>query len=125
VVLGERLRERLLEEGISSDRIRIIHNWADGDTIKPIELPSQYSLSSALSGAPELEPLHSDTVPEGDVLGLIWNGCIGNSLQKERGLEGKFVAGYSGNLGRAHEFETVLEAAQRFKDEPEIRKCLF
>jgi glycosyltransferase involved in cell wall biosynthesis len=41
-----------------------------------------------------------------------------NSLRQEWGLAGKFVLGYSGNLGRAHEFETVLAAAERLKDDP-------
>jgi glycosyltransferase involved in cell wall biosynthesis len=30
----------------------------------------------------------------------------------------QFVFGYSGNLGRAHEFETVLAAAERLRKEP-------
>jgi colanic acid biosynthesis glycosyl transferase WcaI len=43
-----------------------------------------------------------------------------NSLRAEWGLEGKYVVGYSGNLGRAHEYQTMLSAAQRLKDEPDI-----
>ena len=35
----------------------------------------------------------------------------GNPLRAQWGLEGKFVIGYSGNLGRAHEFGTILGAA--------------
>jgi glycosyltransferase involved in cell wall biosynthesis len=38
---------------------------------------------------------------------------IDNPLRQVWGLEGKFVLGYSGNLGRAHEFDTVLAAAER------------
>jgi glycosyltransferase involved in cell wall biosynthesis len=34
-----------------------------------------------------------------------------NPLQQEWGLSDAFVVGYSGNLGRAHEIETLLEAA--------------
>jgi glycosyltransferase involved in cell wall biosynthesis len=33
-----------------------------------------------------------------------------NRLRAEWGLSGNFVAGYSGNLGRAHDVETLLEA---------------
>ncbi|MEZ5591140.1 MAG: glycosyltransferase family 4 protein [Gammaproteobacteria bacterium] len=33
-----------------------------------------------------------------------------NPLRREWGLEGRFVIGYSGNMGRAHEFETLLNA---------------
>jgi colanic acid biosynthesis glycosyl transferase WcaI len=43
-----------------------------------------------------------------------------NPLRRAWGLEGKFVLGYSGNLGRAHEFETLLAAAQRLRDDPRI-----
>jgi colanic acid biosynthesis glycosyl transferase WcaI len=33
-----------------------------------------------------------------------------NSLRQEWGVEGKFVVGYSGNLGRGHEIETLIAA---------------
>jgi colanic acid biosynthesis glycosyl transferase WcaI len=39
-------------------------------------------------------------------------------LRQTWGLAGQFVLGYSGNLGRAHEFETVLAAAERLRNEP-------
>jgi colanic acid biosynthesis glycosyl transferase WcaI len=39
-----------------------------------------------------------------------------NSLQ----LSDRFVIGYSGNLGRAHEIDTLLAAAEMLKDEPEF-----
>jgi glycosyltransferase involved in cell wall biosynthesis len=35
--------------------------------------------------------------------------------------EGKFVVAYSGNLGRVHEFNTLLEAADRLRGDPGIR----
>jgi glycosyltransferase involved in cell wall biosynthesis len=38
-----------------------------------------------------------------------------NPLRSEWGLADKFVIGYSGNLGRVHEFDTVLGAAERLK----------
>ncbi len=37
---------------------------------------------------------------------------IDNPLRREWALQDKFVVGYSGNLGRAHEFDTVLAAAE-------------
>jgi len=43
-----------------------------------------------------------------------------NPLRREWQLEDKFVVGYSGNLGRAHEFETVLAAAERLRDDSRI-----
>jgi glycosyltransferase involved in cell wall biosynthesis len=41
-----------------------------------------------------------------------------NILRKQWGLEGKFVAAYSGNLGRVHAFDSILAAAAALKDEP-------
>ena len=44
----------------------------------------------------------------------------GNPLRHEWQLAAKFVVGYSGNLGRAHEFDTVLGAARQLAGEPDI-----
>lgn len=41
-------------------------------------------------------------------------------LRAAWGLEGKFVVGYSGNLGRAHDMETVLVAAEILAGRPDI-----
>ena len=43
-----------------------------------------------------------------------------NELRERWGLHDKFVVGYSGNLGRAHEFETIMGAAERLRDDPRI-----
>lgn len=83
VALGERMAERLVEQGTAKERIAIIANWADGAAIRPL--------------APEDNP-----------------------LRREWGLEGKFVVGYSGNMGRAHEFAAIMGAAELLKDEPRV-----
>lgn len=43
-----------------------------------------------------------------------------NHLLAEWDLSGKFVVGYSGNLGRAHEFDTILGAAEQLKANHEV-----
>ena len=43
-----------------------------------------------------------------------------NPLRQEWGLIDKFVVGYSGNVGRAHEFETIINAAELLKGDPAI-----
>jgi len=40
-----------------------------------------------------------------------------NSFRRTHLLQGMFVVGYSGNLGLAHEFETILEAAKMLSGE--------
>ena len=84
VVLGDRMAERIALEGIPAHSVQVIHNWADGETIRPI-----------------------DRKP--------------NQLRKTWGLEEKFVVGYSGNMGRAHEFKTILDAAAILRHKEDIR----
>jgi glycosyltransferase involved in cell wall biosynthesis len=43
-----------------------------------------------------------------------------NVLRKEWGWSDRFVVLYSGNLGLAHEFETVLDAAEALQDRPDV-----
>lgn len=83
VAIGTRMAERIFQERIPKDRIHVIHNWSDGEVIRP----SDRSL---------------------------------NRLVEQWDLKGKFVVGYSGNMGRAHEFTTLLEAAERMSANPDI-----
>jgi len=43
-----------------------------------------------------------------------------NRLLEAWGLRGKFVVGYSGNLGRVHEFDEIIRAAQDLQDQKDI-----
>jgi glycosyltransferase involved in cell wall biosynthesis len=43
-----------------------------------------------------------------------------NPLRRLWGLQDKFVVGYSGNLGRAHEFDTLLAASENLRNDPRI-----
>lgn len=43
-----------------------------------------------------------------------------SGLRRECGLEGKFVVGYAGNLGRVHDAETILAAARLLVPDPGI-----
>ena len=44
-----------------------------------------------------------------------------NPLRAGWTLDGAFVVGYSGNMGRAHEIRSILDAAEALRDEPDIR----
>jgi colanic acid biosynthesis glycosyl transferase WcaI len=48
-----------------------------------------------------------------------------NDLRTEWNLKDKFVVGYSGNLGRAHEFSTILRAAEMLRDRSDRVVFLF
>jgi glycosyltransferase involved in cell wall biosynthesis len=83
VVISEGMAKRLREVGIPSKSIRVIHNWADGLAIQPVDREK-------------------------------------NELRREWNLDDKFVVGYSGNFGRAHEFGTILSAADLLRDLTQI-----
>jgi glycosyltransferase involved in cell wall biosynthesis len=61
---------------------------------------------------------------------VIHNWCDGEEIQPQRiaghwlreawELEARFVVAYSGNMGYAHEFDTILDAAQRLSDRSDI-----
>ncbi len=43
-----------------------------------------------------------------------------NALRQEWGLSGKFVVGYSGNMGRGHDFSTILGAAKLLQADKDV-----
>ena len=83
VVLGERMRDRLLRLGVPANRIEIIENWAEFGQEGPKD-------------------------------------AADSALRAQIKVTAKFVVGYSGNLGRAHEFQTLLGAAEILKSDAEI-----
>lgn len=83
VVIGERMRRLLIENGVPQGRLRIIHNWSDGVAIQPI-------------------------------------GRESNPLRRDWALGEKFIVGYSGNMGRAHGFDTLLGAVRELAGDTHI-----
>ena len=71
IALGECMRERLLGHGIDPGKIHVIENWADGELIRPLPMPSRGGMLRVL---------------------------------------------YSGNLGLAHEYQTVLDVIPETRD---------
>ena len=83
VVLGRRMASVLRSEGVSEGRVRIIPNWCDGATVRPVPRAR-------------------------------------NTLRKAWKLDDRFVVMYSGNMGRAHEFETLVAAARILRERADI-----
>ena len=78
VAIGDGMADRLRSFGIAASQIRVIPNWADGQTLQPV-------------------------------------AALQNPLRATWQLSGKFAVGYSGNLGRAHEYETLLDAIKHIE----------
>jgi len=103
-----------------SGRIALgLRNWSmrrSALTICPIDAMAQYLVGQGIAGEAlrvvhhwsdknEIHPVKPDE----------------NRLRKSWKLSRSFVIGYSGNFGRAHEFATVLDAAERLMDVKGIR----
>jgi glycosyltransferase involved in cell wall biosynthesis len=43
-----------------------------------------------------------------------------NTLRQSLGISDKFVVGYSGNLGRTHEYQTMLSVSERFRNDHRV-----
>lgn len=83
VVIGERMSEYFHRQGIATERLRVIPNWAHEGDISP--MPASQS-----------------------------------QLRRSLNVGDKFVVGYSGNLGRAHDIETIFAAACKLRDADHI-----
>ncbi|HYC37530.1 MAG TPA: glycosyltransferase family 4 protein [Usitatibacter sp.] len=81
VAIGRAMGEHA--EAAAPGRTRVIHNWATGDEVRPMDARS-------------------------------------NGLREAWGLRGKFVVGYSGNMGRAHELDSIVEAAVELRARRDI-----
>lgn len=56
--------------------------------------------------------------------GMFDPAASGESIRKEYGLDGKFIAMYAGAFGLANDLPTVLKAAHRLQDQPHIQFLL-
>jgi glycosyltransferase involved in cell wall biosynthesis len=93
------------------------------------DLSLHQAQANVVVGERMAERLRSRRVPA-DTIHLIPNWCDDEWLHPLRqeanrsrqawGLEHSFVVEYAGNLGRAHEFQTMLAAAERLRNHPRI-----
>ncbi|MEE4378670.1 MAG: glycosyltransferase family 4 protein [Candidatus Competibacteraceae bacterium] len=82
----------------------------------------QRATKNVVIGERMAQRLKAEGIPD-DKISVIQNWADGtairpievsdNALRREWGLEDQFVIGYSGNMGRAHEFETLLNAMEQ------------
>lgn len=105
------------------DALRVPRNWSLRSAAINVALGSRMSEKlAALGVAPERVSILQNWA-DGDLIKPV--SPANNSLRREWGLDDKFVVGYSGNLGRAHDYRTILDAITRIEsatsDSSEIR----
>jgi glycosyltransferase involved in cell wall biosynthesis len=89
VVLGPRMRD-VVRRSLRPEhwnKVNVIPNWADGDSIVPRSRED-------------------------------------NPMRKQLGLADKLVVLYSGNIGLSHDMDTLVEAADRLREQQDLRFLL-
>jgi len=84
VMVGSRMLEYFLTREIPPDKLCVIENWADPQSIVP-------------------------------------KATADSALRRRLQLGDEFMVCYSGNLGRAHEYDAVLGAAEALRDDPTVK----
>lgn len=103
--------------GLVAGVIRIARNWSLRSAAVNVVLGERMrDLVRAIPGAARVEVIHNWA--DGEAIVPI--AAESNELRKERGLADKFVVAYSGNMGRVHEFDTILDAAEALRDHDRI-----
>jgi colanic acid biosynthesis glycosyl transferase WcaI len=97
------------------------------------DLTLQYAETNVVLGEHMSERLKKRRVPQ-ERITIIANWADGskirpierkrNALRKEWNLEDAFVVGYSGNLGRAHSFETFLSAVAHLETQQKAKNAV-
>lgn len=91
-----------------SNRLKTLRNWSANAARCNVVLGELMASHLANEGVDQRRIKVIENWIDDDVVPV---PHVANPLRHEWGLDGKFVIAYSGNLGRAHEFETILAAA--------------
>jgi colanic acid biosynthesis glycosyl transferase WcaI len=104
--------------GIATGFLRSARNWSLRIASRNVVIGNGMAMRIAGEG------INPDTIA---VIPNWSDGCAiypveheDNDLRREWNLQDSFVVGYSGNLGRAHEFETILGAAENLKENKRV-----
>jgi glycosyltransferase involved in cell wall biosynthesis len=85
-VLSQGFKRLLIEDGVNSEKIEVIYNWADESVFRPMPRDESFA--------------------------------------RQLGLAGRFNVVYAGNFGAFQSLETLLQAAERLRDCPQIQMVL-
>lgn len=94
--------------------LRVLQRWRNGSL-----LTAQYNIALGSLMATYLQhqgvpPTQITVIPNwADGKTIYPLSATNHPLRREWQLQNKFIVGYSGNLGRAHEFITILDAAEQ------------
>jgi colanic acid biosynthesis glycosyl transferase WcaI len=88
-------------------------------------VPVAHTMAKRITESADVDPARVHVIDNwSDGEAIVPAASEASRLRSEWNLRGKFVVLYSGNFGRVHEFGTLLEAAARLQDDPDIRFVL-
>jgi len=96
--------------------------WRDSAICLPVgddmlsKIAAQGVKSERIKVMPNWAPRELDHIPARSMI---------DDYRAKQSLPAGFIVGYSGNLGRVHEFATVLDAARLLRDAPSAQSCTF
>lgn len=88
IAVGQCMKARLRERGVTPQSIVVVPNWGPSPNAECRARNAEFLPAKREAPSPSI-------------------------FRDEHGLNGKFVVMYSGNLGLAHPFEAILDAAER------------
>lgn len=108
----------VIRPGVSYRLLRHLRNRSLRHADRNVVIGERMAAHLRAQGVPEdrLTVIHNWA--DGDM--ILPLAAADNALRAEWGLAERFVVGYSGNLGRAHEFTTILGAAEILRDDTTV-----
>ncbi len=108
----------VLKPGLLAQLLRTLRNWSLRHAATNVAIGSRMARFIAAEGASSQSIRVIPNWADGRLVSPVERGS--NPLRREWALDDTFVVGYSGNLGRAHEYETMLGAAQLLQDSADL-----
>lgn len=127
ISVTESFKKTLMERGIPEEKIKVVTNGADLDFFNPEKVsPTANSSQPADSQKDDNGSLgSSDPGSKEAVRGQpsvpVLSNVEGVSDPRIKNSGDFFLCGYIGTIGMAHKVETMVEAADLLRDEPDIR----
>ena len=120
--VAEALGVRALR-GPQAEVLRLLRNRAFGSAAANVVLGERMAEVVGRAGR---KPERTRVIPNwADMEAIRPVAAVDNPLRRDWELDGKFAVCYSGNMGRVHEFDTILDAAQSLAGRAEAMMFLF
>lgn len=110
IVLDDDMKERLVGWGIEPNKIRIVPNWVDVNSIEPVKSENQFRIANDLNE--QFVVMHSGNMGLSQNLNALMLGCLRDSVPNEIALA---LVGDGANRIRLQELAAEKKAGNRVR----------